>query len=165
MRKYSRFSIYFSIRIPAHPFKSQIRAFSKKGQKHSLPTPTDTTLIRFPIRHTSLRKVAAELAYQKLFAFLLLGQKRVFCWFASFTPYPFYDFCFSLLIMSPVYVFVFQQRFAFCFWNCFKGHDTARRTFFPSMAFMVSVFKKGVFATMPSTCILCGWRHKRNRMG
>lgn len=32
MRKYSRFSIYFSIRIPAHPFKSQLRAFSKKDK-------------------------------------------------------------------------------------------------------------------------------------
>lgn len=68
----------------------------------------------------------------------------MFCWFSSFTPYPFYGFCFSLPVMSPVYVFVSQQRFAFCFcyWNCFKGHDTARRSFFPSMAFMVSVFQK-----------------------
>lgn len=30
MRKYSRFSMPFSIRIPAHPSKSQLRAFSKR---------------------------------------------------------------------------------------------------------------------------------------
>lgn len=36
MRKYARFSILFSIRIPAHPFKSHIRAFSKR--KKQFPT-------------------------------------------------------------------------------------------------------------------------------
>lgn len=89
MRKYARFSIPFSIRIPAHPFKSHLRALSKRKKKNSLPT--DKHSFNFlPVTHCFEKWQLS--CPPILFAFILLRQKRVFCWFLSFTPYLFYGF-------------------------------------------------------------------------
>lgn len=156
MRKYSRF--HFS-----HPhLRSSFPISTSRFFLKTFPT-NRSTLIQFPISCTFLRKVAAELAHQMFFdspqareSVLLVLVVYTLCVLC---------FCFPLLDTSPVYVFV-HSVLHFDYWIALRTrHSTTQ--FFPSMAFMVSIY----LMAFPRVChpighlILSSWRHRRNRMG